>query len=167
MASSDDFDELVEKFRLLGVRDPESWARSQLEEGIPQLHRALFLRQAWARIVTEGDDSWLDAEASEAKRAPGSPFAGIGLAARRLLDAGAERRDLVDLVRGMQARLLFDMCYLLDDPAVAEPELESLGWCLVETDDEFEPTEKMVVGLHESVLDMDPTGREMRPRPLN
>ena len=117
--------------------------------------------------MSEGEDSWLDAEADAAKRAPGRPFAGIGLAARRLLDAGAERRDLIDLVRGMQARLLFDLCYLLDDPAAVEPELEPLGWCLVETDEDFEPTQEVVGSLHESVLDMDPTGREMRPRPLN
>jgi hypothetical protein len=32
--------ELVESFRRLGVNRPESWASSQIHEGIPQLARA-------------------------------------------------------------------------------------------------------------------------------
>lgn len=164
MSSVNDFNELVAKFRLLGVSDPEAWARSQTSEGINQLHRALFLRQAWAKVIPEADDSWIDIEANAAEQAAAIPFAGVGLALRRLLDAGAQRRDLVDLVRGMQARLLVDFCYLLDDPAVVEPELDGVGWCLVETNDDFEPTENSIGGLHESVLETDPAGREMRPR---
>ncbi len=38
--------ELTELFARLGARDPEKWARSQIKEGIPQLARFLFLRQA-------------------------------------------------------------------------------------------------------------------------
>ena len=77
---------------------------------------------------------------------------------------GASREDIVDLTRGMQARLLFDICYLLADPSILESSVEDLGWALVETDEDFEPTGETISGLHESVLDTDPTGREMRPR---
>ncbi|PTT93122.1 hypothetical protein DBR42_00630 [Pelomonas sp. HMWF004] len=164
MPSPRDFDELVKLFRLIGMRDPESWARSQATEGINQLHRALFLRQAWAAVVSDTDDSWMDIELGNAQEGAEHPFAGIGLALERLLSSGADRRDLNDLVRGMQARLLSRLCYLLEDPSADEPELQTLGWCLVETDDDEEPTCKSIGGLHESVLDMDPTGREMRPR---
>lgn len=167
MPSTDDFDDLVDKFRLLGVRDPEAWARSQLDEGINQLHRALFLRQAWECVVSEGDDGWMASEVAAAKADPSGSFAGVGQALRRLLDAGADRRDLADLVRGMQVRLLFDLCHLLEDPGAVEPALDGVSWSLVETDEDFEPTQEPISGLHESVLDMDPTGREMRPRPLN
>ena len=38
--------------------DPESWASSQVEEGIPQLARYLFLRQAWGCVVREDDPSF-------------------------------------------------------------------------------------------------------------
>jgi hypothetical protein len=165
--STDDFDDLVKKFRLLGVRDPEGWARSQVDECINQLHRALFLRQAWEFVVSEGDDGWMASEVAAAKDDPAGAYAGIGQALRRLLDAGADRRDLADLVRGMQGRLLFDLCHLLEDPGAVEPTLDGLGWSLVETDEDFEPTAEAISGLHESVLEMDPTGREMRPRPLN
>jgi hypothetical protein len=42
----DELQELTELFARLGAPRPESWARSQLEEGIPQLARFVFLRQA-------------------------------------------------------------------------------------------------------------------------
>ncbi len=155
---------LAELFRELGARDPEGWAASQTSEGINQLHRFLFLRQAWERVVAESDDAWIDQEIANAERNPGQPFAGIGHALARMHAKGVAREDIVDLTRGMQARLLFDFCYLLADPSIPESSVEDLGWALVETDDEFEPTGEVISGLHESVLDTDPTGREMRPR---
>lgn len=156
--------QLAELFRALGARDPESWASSQASEGINQLHRFLFLRQAWARVVSEGDDSWIDQEIASSKQHPTQPFAGVGHALARMQAKGVAREDIVDLVRGMQARLLFDFCYLLADPSIFESSVEDLGWALVETDEHFEPTGEAISGLHESVLDTDPTGRAMRPR---
>src|SRR5437763_1308346 len=109
---------LRQLFERLGARDPDSWAASQVGEGINQLHRFLFLRQAWAKVVSEDDHSWMNANLSVAKADPSAPFAGVGLALDRLLAGGASRHDLSDLVRGMQGQLLFDLCYLLDDPSL-------------------------------------------------
>lgn len=107
----------------------------------------------------------MDGQSDEAAEAePSAPFAGVGLALKRLRGSGASERDLVDLVRGMQAQLLFHVCYLLDDPSIDDRELAGVGWALVETDAEFELTGGAFGGLHESVLAADPTGREMRPR---
>jgi len=64
----------------------------------------------------------------------------------------------------MQAQLLFHICYLLDDPSIDERELADVGWALVETNADLEPTDRVIGGLHESVLETDPSGREMRPR---
>ena len=71
--------------------------------------------------------------------------------------------ELIDLVRGAQASLLFQICYLLDDPMLEEPELEDFGWGLFQVDREGFPV-RPIKALHESVLETDPTGREMRPR---
>ena len=159
---------LTEVFRALGARDPEQWAGSQLREGIPQLHRFLFLRQAWASVVDENDDSWIDRVIEAARKGPDAPFSGQGHAIERMLELGVERSDIIDLVRNSQAQMIFDLCYLLEDPSF-DAEVEdctgALGWVLVTTNDEFEPTSETIGGLHESVLDTDPTGREMRPRP--
>lgn len=64
----------------------------------------------------------------------------------------------------MQWRLLFRLCYLLDDPGLDEPELEHVAWRLFELDVDEQPARPMVC-LYESVLGMDPTGREMCPKP--
>ena len=57
----------------------------------------------------------------------------------RLQATGATADNLTTLVRGMQARLLFDLCYLLGEPSISEPALFHLGWALVETTDDQKP----------------------------
>jgi hypothetical protein len=42
---------LSARFKSLGFTDPESWARSELQEGIPQLGRAVFLRALWDTVL--------------------------------------------------------------------------------------------------------------------
>ncbi|GMU39129.1 MAG: hypothetical protein AMXMBFR58_38860 [Phycisphaerae bacterium] len=156
-------DELAALFRKLGAPEPEGWARSQLSEGIPQLARFLFLRQAWRNVVKEGDPSWIDRYIERAQAHPGEPYAGVGHALKKLRGRGATDNEIIDLVRGMQAELLFSFCYLLEDPGDLEPEVADIGWVLAQVDDD-ENVLGTIGGLHESVLETDPTGREMRPR---
>ena len=156
--------ELTEMFARLGAPDPSGWASSQVNEGIEQLHRFLFLRQAWSHVLPDGDTQWIAREMDRAKAKPAEPFAGVGLALSRCLEKGVDPRDLSDIARGMQASALFQFCYLLEDPGFAESELEDIGWCLVATAENLEPTTRSIVGLHESVLETDPTGRGMRAR---
>ena len=150
-------------FKKLGARDPEDWASSQVREGIPQLARYLFLRQAWAAIISEDDTSWLQAHIDASKKDPTGPYAGVGIALERLRGKGATNDELTDLVRGMQAELMFRICYLLEDPGDLEKEVSHMAWGLFVLGDNEQPVEPLN-GLHESVLETDPTGREMRPR---
>ncbi len=156
-------DELTALFKKVGARKPEGWARSQIEEGIPQLARFLFLRQAWAQVVRESDGKWIDAQIQNTDKRPDGPFAGTGLALRKLRARGATDEELTDLVRGMQVELLFQFCYLLEDPGAVEPEVKDIAWALVQVDNKGRLVGN-IGGLHESVLETDPTGREMRPR---
>ena len=155
--------ELTALFRKLGATDPEGWAHSQIEEGIPQLARFVFLRQAWRQIVSEGDSRWITAAIERAQKRPDEPYAGVGHALERLRARGATDEELTDLVRGMQAQALFSFCYLLADPGDVEPEIHDLEWCLVQVDENGNVLDS-IDALHESVLETDPTGREMRPR---
>ena len=154
--------ELTELFRRLGVSEPETWARSQLNEGIPQLARFLFLRQAWREIIDEEDTDWIDRCIDQAREQPREAFAGAGHALRSLRARGATDAELTELVRSTQAELLFSLCYLLDDPMLEEPELSEVSWGLFELDRKGGPGQR-IGGLHESVLETDPTGRECRP----
>ena len=164
MANEKELEQLTSLFRQLGADEPELWAKSQVEGGINQLHRYLFLRQAWRMIVPDDDQSWMDAYIAADSARPDEPFAGVGVALRELIDNGADRRLIGEVVRGMQAELLGSICYLLDDPSIEEPEAAHIGWRLVEADEDGDPTWTPIAGLHESVLETDPTGREMRTK---
>src|SRR4051812_26191259 len=102
-------------FQKLGAPDPSGWASSQVREGIPQLARFLFLRQAWRHVVSEDDHSWIDSSIEASKRRPDDPYAGVGVALQRLREVGATPDVITDLVRGMQAQLMFQLCYQLED----------------------------------------------------
>jgi hypothetical protein len=158
-----DLAELTALFERLGARNPASWAESQIGEGVPQLQRFLFLRQAWSHIVAESDTGWMQQSIQRAERNPEEPFAGVGAALRRCLDQGVSAQDLNDIVRGKQAELLFNLCYLLNDPSFIEKELDDLEWGLFAVDVDGNPIPPRISFLHESVLETDPTGREMRP----
>lgn len=163
MSTAKNLKTLTRLFEELGARDPEAWARSQIDEGIPQLARYLFLRQAWQNIVPEDDSGWIDAEISHAENHPSEPYAGAGLALARLRSKGATDEELTDLVRAMQAQLLFSLCYLLEDPGDVEDAVSDITWAFIQIDDQG-AVMNTIGGLHESVLGTDPTGREMRPR---
>jgi hypothetical protein len=156
--------QLTAIFEKLGARDAEDWAYSQVEEGVPQLARFLFLRQAWRAVVADDDPSWITGAISRAEAHPTEPYAGVGLALAKLVARGATHQELTDLVRGMQAQLLFAVCYLLEDPGELEPEVRDVSWALVQCDKDGNLGDR-ISALHESVLETDPTGREMRPRP--
>jgi hypothetical protein len=159
--------ELTELFRKLGAQNPEGWARSQIRENIPQLARFLFLRQAWKLVVDEDDRQWI----SERRQIDTDEPAGdIGPAIGRILAAGADESDLTRVVRIMQWEILFGLCYLLDDPdylrddrEIIQKEAGDIDWCLFQVGNNGLPV-AVVDGLHESVLETEPTGREMRPK---
>ncbi len=163
-----EIDRLKALFERLGARDPESWARSEVEEDIPQLATFLFLRAAWREVV-DAEGQWV-AQVTERRPEPDGPLGDVPAALRRLLAQGASSDDLTTLVRGLQYELLFGLCYLLADPnsgrdeaSTGLPALDEVGWGLFELDAEGAP-QRAMCGAHESVLGMDPTGREMRPR---
>jgi hypothetical protein len=151
--------ELTELFGKLGARDPEGWARSQVNEGIPQLPRYLFLREAWRNVVGPDDRSWMSKWRPKDQNAPGAE---LEPAIDRILAAGARPEDLTTVVRIMQWHLLARLCVLLDDPHFLEDEVSDICWALFLVDEDGNPIVP-VDALIESVLETDPTGREMRP----
>jgi len=151
--------ELTALFKKLGAQDPAAWAHSQISEKIPQLARFLFLREAWKLVVSDDDPRWI----SNMRRIDSdNPGGDIGPAITRLLASGGQEGDLAKIVRIMQWQLLFGLCHLLDDPGIIGDEAGDVAWRLFQVDESDRPIAVMG-GLAESVLETDPTGREMRP----
>jgi hypothetical protein len=153
---------LAELFAKLGAKAPEEWARSQMEEKIPQIARFLFLRQAWKLVIDENDRSWIESCRSSAEAGSSAPGSAVGPALQRLLAQGVSEEDLTTVVRVMQWRLLSGLCYLLDDPGELEDDVRDIAWRLFQVNEGEEPI-AVIGGLHESVLETEPSGREMRP----
>ena len=42
---------LLTIFRKLGADDPEGWAVSEAEDGIPQLSRFILIKKAWEQCI--------------------------------------------------------------------------------------------------------------------
>jgi hypothetical protein len=163
--------ELTDLFRRLGAPDPEGWAHSEVSEGIPQLLRYLVLRGVWKTIVGEDSTTWIETALRLTEQQPDAPTAGVGAALARMLAAGVHRDDLTALVRGMQYETAFSILYLLEDPLMAwddkrrelRAELEPVTWSVV--GEVGDGRVQDVGSLHEDLLMLDPTGREMRPSP--
>src|SRR5262249_5910469 len=152
---------LTEIFRRYGADDPESWARSELAEGIPQLAIFSFAKAMWACVADEDDDRWIDQEIQWVKDRPNDPCAQIGPALAEMLSKGVSRRAIIDLVRVIQYGTLYHVASLIDGSRIEDVPIRN--WTLYQVD-ENDHLVAVIQGLHEVLLSLDPTGREMRPR---
>ena len=158
--------QLAELFRQLGAQDPEGWARSQIREGIPQLLRYLFLRQAWRQVIAPDGRDWMTEMREDDPDQPDE----FGEAVDAVLAAGASAQDLTTVVRIMQWIFLYGFCVLLDGDLAFQTgaglapleDIVGFRWRFFAVDEKNMPIDP-IEALHESVLETDPTGREMRP----
>ncbi|MEW1698246.1 hypothetical protein [Streptomyces sp. NPDC091278] len=132
------------QFEALGAADACDWARSQVEENQPQLARFVLLRSLWRGAI----DGWADPGALEQVTA-----------ARRLLDAGADRNDLVLLARAVAYEAVFAAVDELDCGGDVDVSGVDVGWVVVESCDDDSSTSRPLAGLHEDLLTIDPSGR--------
>lgn len=164
-----DHESLLRTFRKLRAPEPETLARNESRDELPELARVLFLKQAWTLLVDEDDPRWME-EFLRPMR-PDEPLAGMKPALERLQALGMDPADLNTVVRGMQFQLLEGICRVIADPGwgrdVAardvEHEVDDVDWALFELDDDGRPARR-VEGLAEAAIGLDPTGRQMRPR---
>ena len=137
-------EELTRRMAELGAPDPADWARSEIDQGIAQQARFLFLRSIWPEMI--------DPYAEE------SVIRGIPAAAR-LLDAGASMADLALALRSVAYETAFGVIDRVDEGFDPEAPDDAPGWRLIEIDANM-PTGRNVGGLHESLQSLDPSGRE-------
>ncbi|MER6569833.1 hypothetical protein ABT288_27500 [Streptomyces sp. NPDC001093] len=133
------------QFEALGAADASDWARSEIVENQPQLARFVLLRSLWRGAI----DGWADQGALEQVAA-----------ARRLLDAGADRNDLVLLARAVAYEAVFAVVDELDCGGDVNVSGVDVGWVVTESGNDGSSTGRPLAGLHEDLLTMDPSGRE-------
>ena len=125
----------------------------------------VFLRGVWTSIPTEEDLSWVEEEAQE----PGSgePLGDQGPLIKDMLDKGVSPYAIARFAKLVAYNTAFNLCYHLEDPNASyedSPEEEQLEWGLFLIDPKTGMPTEQLTGLHEQILSMDPSGREMRPK---
>jgi hypothetical protein len=136
---------LTQRMAELGAPEPESWASSELSEGIPQQARYLVLRRIWANTLMP----WRD---------PGMLRRHEPVA--RLLDQGADQELLAEALRGVVFNAVSGVIMIIDEGYDPDAPDNAPGWILAETGSDGNVTGRQVIGLHESLLDVDPNGVE-------
>jgi hypothetical protein len=168
---------LAETFRGLGAEEPEAWALSEVEDGIPQLARFIFLRRLWrgAEEWTQAPADWFidrdpepaddDEEDDDAPSAEAVPveeedaepaFFAVQQAVRRILAAGADPEDLKEVARAVFLHAVFAAVQTVDegyDPEVGEG---MPGWLLTEVGGDLVLTGRMLDKLHEDLFTTEP-----------
>ncbi|MGW5366638.1 hypothetical protein [Actinopolymorpha pittospori] len=137
---------LTERMAALGADDPEGWARSEINENIPQQARYLVLRRVWEDIV-----AWREPEVLG--RVP---------PAARLLAEGASPATVTTALMTAAYEAAFAVVSIVDEGCDPEAPDDAPGWALVEVDPGGRPTGRDVGGLHEDLLGTDPSGQEGR-----
>jgi hypothetical protein len=141
--------ELLEAFRVIGVEDAETWARSELEEGVPQLAICLFLALANGPI-----DRLIDPRTLREMLKSTAPRSAVD-SLDRLFEAGPSE-DVLQVVRWALRAYLTEMCFLLDDTSARVSDLcknrtlANTHWGLFRTSEPDRPDAQMN-GLHEVV----------------
>ncbi|MEU7112973.1 hypothetical protein [Streptomyces sp. NPDC046182] len=133
------------QFEALGAADAPKWVRSEIDENQPQLARFMLLRSLWRGAI----DGWAAPGALEQVAA-----------ARRLLEAGADRDDLVLLARAIAYEAVFATVDELDSGGDVNVSGVDVGWSVMESGEDGRPTDRHLSGLHEDLLTMDPSGRD-------
>jgi hypothetical protein len=136
---------LTQRMTDLGASEPESWAQSELLEGIAQQARYLVLRKIWRETLSP----WRD---------PQTLRRNATLA--RLVHEGAGEDLLVEAVRGIVYDAVVTVIGIIDGGFDSEAPDDAPGWSLTETGLDGNLTGRDVGGLHESLLQADPLGRE-------
>lgn len=136
-------DALTDRLRELGAPDPEEWAASELEEDIPQTAAFVAMRNLWPDLI----DIWRDP--AVIARSP---------AAQALLGAGVAP-ELVSRAMGHAA--LQGVMGTLWGLTGGDEIPDGAPWVqLMEVDPRGKVTGRVVSGLHESILSLDPSGQD-------
>lgn len=174
---------LAAQFRALDAEEPEAWALSEVEENIPQLARFIFLRRLWRGAEEwtlppeewfaerapepsddEDDDDGEDADPSalvaeadgDADGDAEPAFQDAQQAVRRILAAGADPKDLMEVARAIFLHAAFDAMQTVDEGYDPEAGEGMPGWLLTEVGGDLMLTGRMLDRLHEDLFTTEP-----------
>jgi len=125
----------------------------------------VFVRGVWMNVPSEDDVSWVR-RVAESPRTD-QPLGDFGALVRRMLACGLSEYQIARFAKIIGYETAFGIAYLLNDPSAgftAPSNPEAICWGLYQVDEQTQQPIRPLLGAHEEMLSMDPSGREMRPR---
>ena len=153
-------DRLIALLERFGADDPVGWVASEMTENIPQVARFLFLHEIRSRIINQYSYDGRT-EPIPTNMRPADVQAKGEAAYQRLVDAGADPKDIEAVAHGEVCRTVWDFICLLDGVLGSEYEdiEDAPRWMLAEVTGplgEGEFTGRCLDGLHESFAGLYP-----------
>ena len=125
----------------------------------------IFLRGAWKCVPDDSDSDWVNQIADQ--EWADEPLGDFGPIIREMLDKGVAASKIARFAKIIGYESIFSLCYHLSDPITSHKEsseeIDEVAWGLYQVNPELDEPIRPMLGLHESMLSMDPSGREMRP----
>jgi hypothetical protein len=124
-----------------------------------------FARSLWLMVPSEDDLSWVRRIAALPFKA--QPLGDYGALVKRMLECGLSEYEIARFAKIVGYETAFSVAYLLEDPAAgfaANSNPEHVSWALFQTNQNVATPIAPLCGVHELLLSMDPSGREMRPK---
>lgn len=125
-----------------------------------------FARGLWRSVIPSEDPGWVT-RAAELEPTD-EPLGDYGPLVRRMREAGVDAAEIARFARIVGYEVAHSICYYLSDPNAAATEdhsMEGLAWQLYRLDPATDAPVSPIAWVHEILLALDPTGREMRPPP--
>lgn len=155
---------MISRMKELGAEDAEGWVRSEIEGGIPQMARYIFLRRVWSEINGWEADlgSMYERVHAEGERNPEGYFAKASGAMERMRAAGVSLEDVSCITKMAAYEAMFGLIQVIDDGGDPDAGDDLPGWALIEIGPDGEDTGRNVDALHESILEVLPAEEERK-----
>ena len=149
----------MRKAGLVNVRREWKWAHYSL--AVLKNERAARVLRETLEWLKEDELDWVNNRIQYNYSTPGDPCSQLPQALKEMLDKNVSREAIIDLIRVIQYETLFHVCSTIDRTYEADTPVSE--WSLYQLNDNDDPTD-IISGLHESLLEFDPSANEMRPR---
>ena len=152
--------ELSAHFRVLGAKNPEEWARSEITEGLPQYTSYAFLREVWlGSVYPVGHTAWIDNLFKSEEKFGSKTEATL---IRKMLSLGISREEITLLLRETQISTIDSVLSKIDcsDELMFPESAKPANWAFVEIDEDNQVTRQI-----ECLSDISRTvGEEIEPQ---
>jgi len=125
----------------------------------------IFARSVWSLLPDEEDTRWVRSMAARPLNVT-QPCGDEGALIKRMLDCGLSEYEIARFAKLVSYEVAFGLTYMLGDAGagIEGMKRDRIDWALFVTGTSSDDPKERMYGMHELLLQLDPSGREMCPR---